>query len=92
MNPLVRLAAGPAADDVCGLAVGIQLFRCHDDESLIPEIAWEAPAGRSVLGFGLRYLRKTGPRTSLEVLGVVNQSDDSQYDRDGVFVAHSWIF
>ena len=92
VNPLVRLAAGPATDDVCGVAVGVQLFRHHEDESLIPEIAWEAPAGRTVIGFGLRYLRKTGPRTFFELLGIVNESEDPQFDRDGVFVTHSWVF
>lgn len=92
VNPLVRLAAGPAADDVCGVAAGIQLFRHHDDQSLIPEVAWEAPGGRSVIGFGLRYQSRTGPRSFLEVLGVVNESDDRRFDRDGVFVSHSWVF
>ncbi len=92
VDPLVQLAAGPANNNVLGVALGVQLFRHHEDESLIPEIAWEIPGGQSVFGFGLRYLRKTGPRTFLELLGVVNESDDSDFDRDGVFVSHSWIF
>lgn len=92
VNPLVRLAAGPSSSDVFGLAAGVQLFRHHDDESIIPEVAWESPDGRSVLGLGLRYLRKTGPRTFLELLAVLNTSDDSALDREGVFVSHRWLF
>ena len=92
VDPLLRLAGGPAADDVSGVSIGVQLFRHHDDESLIPEIAWEAPGGRSVAGAGLRYLRKTGARSFLEVLGVINRSNDSRFDREGVFASHSWIF
>ena len=92
VNPLIRISAGRSADETSGAALGIQLFRHHDDESWVPEFAFEAPSGEPVWGFGLRYLRKTGRRTYFEALGVLNYSDDSQYDRQGVFASHVIIF
>ncbi len=92
VNPLVRLAAGPARQDTAGIACGVQLFRRHEDESWIPEFAFEVPGGEPVYGCGLRYLRKTGPRSFLEALGTFNFSNDPQFDREGVFTGHTWIF
>lgn len=92
VNPLVRLAAGPAQQDTYGVALGVQLFRHHEDESLIPEFAWESPGGESVYGVGLRYLKKTSARSSLEIFSVKNWSDAISFKREGVFVSHSWIF
>ena len=90
-NPLVRIAAGQVSD-TAGVALGVQLFRHHEDESFIPEIAWEDRGGEPVWGVGLRYLRKTGPRTFLEILGVANFADDPRFDREGVFVSHTFLF
>lgn len=92
VNPLVRLAAGPAQQDTYGVALGVQLFRHHEDESLIPEFAWESPGGESVYGVGLRYLKKTSARSSLEIFSVKNWSDDISFQREGVFISHSWLF
>jgi hypothetical protein len=92
VDPLVRLAAGPALADTVGAAFGIQLFRHHEDENLVLEVAWEFPDGESVGGLGLRYLRKTGARTFLEFAGVANWSDDVQYDRTGVSLSHTILF
>lgn len=92
VNPLVRLSAGIGVADTYGVAAGVQLFRHHEDESLIPEIAYESPDGASVFGLGLRYLRKTGPRSFIEVQGVYNESNDSRFDREGIFTAYHIIF
>ncbi|MEZ6123008.1 MAG: hypothetical protein R3C49_07520 [Planctomycetaceae bacterium] len=92
VNPLIRLSTIGGAQKTFGVATGVQLFRHHEDESLIPEFAWEQPGGQSVYGVGLRYLRKTGPQTFLEVLGVINRSSDDRYDRTGIFLAHTLAF
>ena len=92
VNPLVRISSAPPVDDVWGAAFGVQLFRHHEDESIIPEIAYEAPGGTPVVGFGLRYLRKTSSRTYVEALGIVTIADDPAYDREGVFLSHTIVF
>jgi hypothetical protein len=93
VNPATRLAAGgPASTDTLGVTLGVQLFRHHEDESFVPEIAYESPNGEPVYGVGLRYLRKLGPRTYIEALGVANFSDDPQYERKGVILSHSIVF
>ena len=91
-NPLIQIAAAPPIDDTFGLAVGVRLFRNHQDEALIPEFGYQAPGDASVWGFGLRYQRKTGPRSFAEVLGVLNHSDNDQFDREGIFVSETIVF
>ena len=91
VNPLVQIASSTAPAENYGVAAGVQLFRHHADESIIPEIAIEAPDDRTRWGVGLRYLRKTGRRTYLEVLGVFNFSDDDRLDREGVFISHFFL-
>jgi hypothetical protein len=91
VNPLIRISAAPVLNDTAGVACGVQLFRHHEDESLVPELSLEFPGGAAVFGVGLRYLRKTGPRTFLEVLGILNESDDPLFDRAGVLVCHTFI-
>ena len=91
-NPLIRISAGVSTGQRWGAALGVQLFRHHEDESLIPEIAFEALDGEPVLGCGMRYLRKLGPRTYLESLGTFGFSDDPRYDREGVFVSYHVLF
>ncbi len=85
VNPLVRLAAGPATTDNVGLALGVQFIRRHLGESISPEFAYESPSGEAAWGFGVRYLRKVNPRSFIEVLGLVNYSDNARYEREGVF-------
>lgn len=92
VNPLVRIAAGLPANDTWGAAAGVQLFRHHEDESLIPEVAFEAPQNVPVWGVGLRYLRKTGRRTFFEAFGVANFSDDRRFVRDGLFLSETILF
>lgn len=92
VDPTIRIAAGPAANDTLGVALGVQLFRHHQDESITPEIAFEAPGGEAVWGAGLRYQRKTGPRSYIEALGVINISDDPQFERDGVLLSWFLLF
>ncbi len=91
VNPLIQIAAGRPRE-TWGVAVGAQLFRCHEDESFLPEIAFESPDDEAVWGFGLRYLRKTGPRTYFEALGSFNFSDDPRFEREGVFVSETIVF
>jgi len=92
VNPLINISTRGALADTAGVALGVQLFRHHEDESIIPEIAFDVPGGEPVLGFGLRYLIKTGPRSFAQVLGVVNFSDDPRFDREGVFVSETILF
>lgn len=91
VNPLVLIARGDR-DDTPGVALGVQLFGAGDDSSLTPEVAWEAPSGTSIFGAGLRYQQRTSVQSFLELRGLVNYSDHSPFDRDGVFASHHWLF
>ncbi|MEM6328769.1 MAG: hypothetical protein AAF790_00815 [Planctomycetota bacterium] len=91
VNPLVQIARGDR-DDTPGLALGVQLFGRGDDSSLTPELAWEAPSGVSIFGAGMRYQRRTGPGSFLELRGLINASRHSPFQRDGVFTSHHWFF
>jgi hypothetical protein len=91
VDPLINISRGVVTDDAIGAALGVQLFRRHEDESIIPEVAWEEPGGTAVWGVGLRYLLKLGPRTFLEARGLRNWSDERIYQREGVFVSTTWI-
>lgn len=92
VDPLVRLTTAAAVQNTVGVTFGAQLFRHHDDESLIPEFAWESRGGESVFGVGIRHFKKTGPQTFLEILGITNWSDDPQFDRDGIAVSHTYLY
>jgi len=91
-NPLIRISAGSLPVRNLGIALGVQLFRHHQDESFIPEIAFESPDGAAVTGFGLRYLRKTGSRSAFEVLATFTLSNDPRFDREGVFTSYNIEF
>ena len=91
-NPLVRISAGSLPVRNLGIALGVQLFRHHQDESFVPEIAFESPDGIAVTGFGLRYLRKTGSRSFIEALATLTISDDPRFDREGVFTSYNIAF
>ncbi len=92
VNPLVQIAAGRPAGDTWGAALGVQLFRHHEDESFIPEIAYECVDDQSVWGCGLRYLRKTSARTFFEALGVLNFCEDPRFERQGIFLSETILF
>jgi len=92
VDPLIPLAAARAPSDNVGMAIGWQLFRHHEDESLLPELAYDAPGGDSVWGVGLRYQRKTGPRSFFEVQGVGNFSNNPALRREGVFLSETFLF
>jgi hypothetical protein len=92
VDPLVRIASGAVNRDTVGVALGAQIFRKHEDESFIPEIAFEAPGGEAVLGIGMRYLRKTSSQSFLDILGSLNYSDDPILERKGLFMSHIILF
>ena len=92
VNPLVALSTGMTVGEDYGASFGIQFFRHHEDESIAPEFAFQAPDGDAVYGLGLRYQRKTGNRTFFEVLSLVNFSDNPTLRRDGVFVSETIVF
>jgi hypothetical protein len=92
VDPLVTLSAQRAPDDNYGVTFGVQLFRHHEDESIIPEIAFEAPQNTAVLGVGIRYQRKTGKRSYFELQGIGNFSEDPQFRRQGVFLSETINF
>lgn len=93
VNPLLQIARRqtPILHDTPGLVLGVQLFRHEEDESLIPEIAWQHP-GVDVFGAGLRYLRQTGKRSFMELRGLYNWSPDRRFDREGVMLSHFFLF
>ena len=91
VNPLVSISAGNPVADNWGVSLGVQLFRNHEDESLVPEIAVQSPMDQTVFGCGLRYQRKTSSRSFLEVLGILNFSDDPRFERQGIFVGKTII-
>jgi hypothetical protein len=92
VDPLVSIARARNPDDTIGAALGVQLFRHHEEESIIPEVAYEAPDGTPIWGVGLRYLRKTGPRTYLEALGIRTWSGDKRLEREGMFLSTFVVF
>jgi hypothetical protein len=92
VNPLVRIAAGLPTSDTWGIAGGVQLFRRHEDESIIPEFAFQAPQGVPVWGVGMRYLRKTGRRTFFQAFAVANFSPQERFTRDGLFLCETIVF
>lgn len=91
VNPLVQIARGVRVDDTAGVSLGVQLFRHHDDESIIPEVVWEESDGEAIYGGGVRYLRKIGPRTYIQLQGVRTFSDDDALEREGVFFSTFFI-
>ncbi len=92
VNPLVAISAAPVVGDRYGAAAGVQLFRHHQDESLVPEIAYERADGSNVFGLGLQYLRKIGPRSYLDVRAVGGFSSDPRFRREGAFVSYMFAF
>jgi len=92
VNPLVRISLFPPLETTWGAGTGVQMFRHHEDESLIPEVAFEDRGGSAVWGVGLRYLRKTGPRTYVQALAVANFNRDSRFERDGIFLSYFVVF
>ena len=85
VNPLVRIAAQPLDAKTWGMALGVQLFRHHEDQSWIPEVAYQEIGGEPVVGFGLRGLHKVSSRTHLEGLLNFTVSNDPRFDREGFF-------
>lgn len=92
VNPLVELAAGAPPEERYGAAIGVQLFRHNQDESLIPEFAYEELSADTSLGVGLRYRRKLNSRQFLELRGIKNWSDSPSLRREGVFASTTVIF
>ena len=69
----------------------MQLFRHHEDESIIPEIVWEESGGEAIFGGGVRYQRKIGRRTYIQLQGIRTWSDDVTLERKGVFFSTFFI-
>ena len=92
-NPLARIAPfGAGAQERVGVAIGCQMFRDHENTSLVPELAVETLGGDAAYGLGLRVLHKTGRRSFMEVLGTAAFSDNAGLRREGVFAQHVLIF
>lgn len=92
VNPLVALAAGGAPQERYGVAIGAQLFRHHEDESIIPEIAYEEVSADSSVGIGLRYRRKLNSRQFMELRGIKTWSGAAELRREGLFAGTTIIF
>ena len=76
LDPVITVAALAAPDDNAGLALGVQWFRDHENQSLTPEVALDAPGGTPVWGASLRYQIKTGPRSFFDIRGIGTYSRD----------------
>jgi hypothetical protein len=92
LNPLLQIAAGRPPAETAGAAVGVQLFRHHEDESWIPELAVEDRQGDTVWGLGLRYQRKLTARVFLELCGLKTWAALRELEREGVFLSTFVIF
>ncbi|MDB4802602.1 hypothetical protein OAH05_01610 [bacterium] len=92
VNPLVNLAAGGTPHERYGVAIGSQLFRHHQDESFIPEIAYEEVSSEASFGVGLRYRRKVNSRQFIELRGIKNWSEAAALRREGLFASTVVIF
>ncbi len=92
VDPLIRIGRGFNPADTIGASLGVELFRHHEDEQFIPEVAYEQIQGEPVWAVGLRWLRKIGPRCYLDASGVLSWSDDRSLEREGVFVSTFVVF
>lgn len=92
VNPLLNLAAGADPVERFGAAIGVQLFRRHQDESLIPELAYEQVRTDAVFGAGVRYRRKLNARQFFELRGIGSWSDNPALRREGFFSSLTTIF
>lgn len=92
LNPLLQIAAGRPPVDTTGAALGVQLFRHNEDESIIPEVAIEEVDSDTVWGLGLRYQRQLTPRCYLDLRGLKTWSDYRPLVREGLFASTIIIF
>jgi hypothetical protein len=92
VDPLVRIGQGFNPAETTGVSLGVELFRHHEDEQIIPEIAYEELRGEPVWGVGVRWLRKLGPQMYLDASGVIAESATEAFDREGVFVSTFFVF
>ncbi len=92
VNPLLNLAAGAPPQKRIGAALGVQLFRHNQDESLIPEIAYEEVSADATFGIGMTYRRKLTARQYLELRSIKNWSDTPALRREGFFASTIVIF
>jgi hypothetical protein len=91
VNPLVQIARG-ALNDTPGVALGVQLFRHNEDQSLTPEVAFQAPGGQGVIGAGLRFQQKTSARSFFELRTLGAWSRDPTLEQYGIFAQESIFF
>ena len=92
VDPLTRISTDPFSENIWGATFGVQLFRHHEDNSWIPEIAYGEPGGAPAVGFRLRYLQKMRPRTCFEGLLSFIVSDDHRFDREEAFASYVILF
>jgi hypothetical protein len=93
VDPLLRIASGTMPpSERYGASLGCQLFRLNQDESIIPEFAYENRSSANVWGVGVRYRRKVSSRMFIEVNGIRNWSQNPLFERKGVFLSSTVIF
>jgi hypothetical protein len=92
LDPLLQIAMGRTPGDTLGAAAGVQLFRQHQDESIIPEVAIEKVRSETVWGIGLQYERKLTPWIYLNVRGVKTWSGDPALVREGILASTFFLF
>jgi hypothetical protein len=92
LDPLLQIAMGRTPGDTLGAAAGVQLFRHHQDESIIPEVAIEEVRSETVWGIGLQYERKLSPWIYLNLRGVKTWSGDPTLVREGILASTFFLF
>lgn len=92
LDPLLQIAMGRSPGDTVGAAAGVQLFRHHQDESIIPEFAIEQVESDTVWGVGLQYERKLSSWIYLNLRGIKTWSDDPALVREGILASTFFLF
>lgn len=93
VNPLVAISSGRVLmDDVWGVSTGVQLFRHHEDESIIPEVSFVSPEENPFGGWGCDTFARRAAAPISRRLGVANLADDPAFRREGIFIAETILF
>jgi len=72
--------------------LGAQFFRRHEDQSILPEVAFEDRDGTPVWGVGLRVFCKITSRMFIETRGIKAWSSREQFRREGLFLSSTILF
>lgn len=92
VNPLVSISQRGTQSDVSGAALGVQIFRHHENESWTPEISCENRDTGQVWAAGITFQRKLSRRWFMELSGVRTWTNDPTLrDRTGLLLSTTWL-